>query len=698
MQQLISSRGAAALVVVALAVILTALAYLYQTQEAFFYYWDWRGYHGIAADFSRSLFESPGEAVDKLAVSMAATYNLLFAIPLAPLLAAGDYSRTAYVLSLTAIYLTFYCLLVGMICRRAFPNMGATAFVSGLLLVAFVPTVWVSVMRGYPDVLAAALVLCGLAVAMSDSRFRHWRSVLAVAFLLALAVAVRRHLAYAAVALILTIGMIFAGRSVAILRRQGLSGFRGRAWGGELVRHLAIPMLFALMLGVANPHLVSSVLTVDYGELYGSYQYSPLALLAKIVGVYLKPVLATLLLAGLLTTCLRLRQLDRPAGLALLFFLCWAVIWGLFAGQSGKHHMIVVVPPLLVFAVLMTVQFIRDRFGARMAGAALAIAAALVVGNGVYVHAIAEPPRLEGGVANIWGNYFGPLARSDFDVVRQLTGDLRRGPQPTLVAASNGTMNYDLLHDADRRLFRGRPGKLSLIVSPQVDSRDALPIEDLLRADQVVITRPLQYHLADAKEQQVVGVLLDLFAESEIVRRRFSAETKVYRHEPSGKVVSRVYRRGQVFSFPEAVALFEYMRRGRCRHTRPVPRLLVLVAGPAGAGLALGRRRRPRFLFPGRGFRRIEQSAIDRARATSRTSDDFRQDPHRWDKLPGRQDPDRTPWPGRRACRDHPRSWYDKSVFTHLQRRRSRPCAVDDRPRSRWWRLFRQYRATSHRH
>src|SRR5215472_12850056 len=141
---------AGAMAVVLLGVGIVALAYAYVTYERFFYSWDWAGFHSSAAIFAEVLKKDPWIAFGLFRDSMKGEYNLVYVLPLIPVLAVTQGERAAYVAAVAGLYLVPFALLIGVACRRAFPTLGRVALWSGTVLAVATPPVWLSVMRGYP--------------------------------------------------------------------------------------------------------------------------------------------------------------------------------------------------------------------------------------------------------------------------------------------------------------------------------------------------------------------------------------------------------------------------------------------------------------------------------------------------------------------------------------------------------------------
>lgn len=510
MRPLFARLGSGPLAGLLLCLVIMAVAAAFMAHERFLYYWDWAGFHGITVDFARAVTHDPAAAWQQFRGSLSADYNLIFALPLVPVMVLSDGSRTAYVVAVAGLYLTPFALMVGAIGRRAFPALGTTATVLGVLLALCVPPVWMTVMRGYPDVLAAAVMLAGLLVMMGDPRFDRWRSVLATAFLVAAAVVIRRHMAYAAAAMVGTAGLLALLHLADVARNQGQRAAVQTLWSRRTLRVAALPVAVGAFIALLNPYFVVNLLRHDYGALYASYQMAPLRLVQSFINDLMGGAAFTLAVVGLVLGLARLRLRPTPMAALSLYGLLWTLLWFLAARQNGPHHIIVTMPLMVVAGALHLADLLRGHprllrsWITAISGGAVVVA---FVTNGPWqpVHSLV---RTTVGLVPL---YFGPMRRDDFDIVRTMIEDLRRGPQPVLVAASSEALNFDILAKAEPRFFGQADRRLSLLASPQVDSRDPMPIEDLLQAGQVIVAEPFQYHLADPAEQEVVSVVLTAF-------------------------------------------------------------------------------------------------------------------------------------------------------------------------------------------
>jgi hypothetical protein len=546
------------LAIVALALAVGALAYAYMRQERFVYYWDYANFHVIAVQLADALMADPRAGATMFVDALAREYNLIFALPLLPIIVLTDGSRLAFVVALAVLYLVPFALTIGVICRRVFPQLGRAAQWIGTLLAIAVPPVWSMVMRGYPDVLGAAVLLAGLAVLLGDVRLERWSTVLWTAFAIAAAVAIRRHLAYASLAMLGTAALTVALHWFETLRAHGMPAVLDDARGGRLLRAAALPPAALGFLMVVNPFFAGMVLQNDYGNLYASYQLPPGELL-KVFSYQMGRPFLVLAALGIIVGLVRWHLRCTPVTALSLFGSTWLVLWLGVARQYSPHHVIVTMPLMAIAGVLQVADLLRASARPTWAGLWLALVLVYVGAGAIVVYgpwtsayvAVQQPTML-------LSTYYGPLIRHDFDELRQLVGALREGRQPTLVGASNGVLNYELVDRAETQLFGNRGRKrLSVLLSPQIDSRDARPVEDLLRSGQVVVVTPFQYHLTPS-EQDVVRVVIDALTRDWPIARDFVRGTRTFHLD--GGTEAAVYRRVAPTSIEVALDTFRRVR------------------------------------------------------------------------------------------------------------------------------------------
>lgn len=489
-----------------------AVARVYVGAEDYFYFWDYDNYQAKTFDLAALLAASPGRALAAFSASLADDYNMVPSAPLVPVALLLGESRWAYIAGVTALYLVPFALATGAVATRLVRGGGRPVFWGTAALTLAVPGVWPAALRGYPDVGGATLLAGALALFLGDRRGEGWGRLALAGGMIGLAVVFRRHLAYAAVAL-----LALAGTEL-LLARLADGGWRSTLKQG-VPRALVLGLGAAAVVALVVPDWAWRALTSDYGALYASYLQSPASTLGFLAGTFGAPALALAALGYALG--IATRRLDGPAarlvlGSGALFVLVWVGHVRLISEQFVYPAALVVA---LGIAVLTAVLWARDGVAGRAAAVVVVLVAATT--GAVQLGALGSPGPLPAAEMQARPAY--PLRTSDRAAVEGLIRrlvELGGTKRPILVAASSFELNADLLRGADWAVRGRQAPPLRLLVNPDVDSRDPYPAEVLLAADLAVAVTPWQHHLPPA-EQDVVRTMAEQLAQGSGFGRYF---------------------------------------------------------------------------------------------------------------------------------------------------------------------------------
>ncbi len=560
----------------ALAAAIVLVAALYVSRERTFYAHDVGGYHDTAGGVAALWRRSPGAAWRAVAGSLGGEYNALYTLPLLPpLLLLGD-SRPAYVTALALVYLLPFVLALGALGARLLPCRPRRAFWGTAALAALTPAAWVPTLRGYPDTGAALLLALAARAYLGDPALRRWWRAPAIGALLALAVLVRRHFAYAALAFLAALALLALLRGLREGRRAGWSWRPLRAAGWRL---LAIALAGAGTLLLVAPAFVARALRTDYFALHRSYLHPPAALAGWAAASYG----AVAWLAAVAGLGWLLRQ-PGARGAALFFAARGGLalaVWTLVVRQVDPHYTLHFTP-VVVLGLAAGGLALWRRAAARVRPLALGAfglwaVANLVVGLGLAPAAPAAPLR------PLFAAAAPPLVHPDPEAVAHLVAYLRAAAPagaPIYVAASSPTLSGDLLVQAERALY-GRDGaRLAVLAAPEVDSRDFYPLPPLLQARYVVVATPFQHHLPPG-EQDVVRVAAALVAGEGAFARDFAPLPR--RFAFAGGVTATIYARQRPTPRPTMARTLRLMQLAVGARPGGQPDWLVLDRGlPAG--------------------------------------------------------------------------------------------------------------------
>jgi len=536
-----------------------ALVRSYVGAERFFYYWDLAVHQDIAlrtADAFRTL--GLEDAFYTVYQSTADDYNAIFAVPLFPIFAVLGETRMAYVLGLTLVYQIPFLFALGSVAAKLLPDSPRAAFWTTVAAGFGTPMAWVPTLRGFPDAGAAAVMALATRLFLEDPRLSRRSHKVGIGVLLAVAVLLRRPFLFAAAAFVSAMLLWSLGRALG----GGRPPHRGRARGlaSDLLGIGSVGATSLAILFVFGHRFLLRALTHNFAALYAAYQEPSLDTLAWFMKPYGLAACAAAVLGFVLSVRTRVAH-AAAAGFVALFSALQAVQWLVVVRQIGEQYTLQFTPAIVLGCSLLALTLARAA-GEVVGPPALITATALAACNVFFglsgYPAASKPGVLRATFAANWPR----LQRRDYDAMARFVSFLheRAGPDDAVfVAASSHSINPDLVTHAEETLF-GRAGRrLKVLDAPALDSRDAYPLETLLKARFVVLVRPFQHHLKP-EEQKVVRVVLDLFDGRLDLAQDFEPLPESF---PLGNgAVATVERRVRPSSDAVALRALRYVRQG----------------------------------------------------------------------------------------------------------------------------------------
>jgi len=471
-----------------------AIAYVYCAAERYVYYWDYGGFWLVTAG-QVSLWQTwPRQALLTVWWSLGEDYPRIYTLAPTPFLLLFGNSRIAYVIALTLVYQIPFVLLMGATAVQIIRRNAATVFWSTAFLTLSVPTLWIGTLRGYPDMGGAALVaLAVLAYLYNPELSRPWQPFV-IGLCLAMAPLFRRHFAYTVVIFFLVAGAFAIVRGISQVRRNRAEGLR--SMGRQLARLALAGGVFAGFLATVGHRWLQYALSLDRRGLYKSYEQSLWAWLDWEVRGYGALIW---LMAGLgFAVAIAANKCSRERALFLACLNCATlVVWLTSIRQFGWHYHLHFAPLVVIGLVLLTWTCVKGRSTLAARSIILAGTAVLLLVNsavGLVGYQSARLARVRPAFAEAGG----PLVRADYDEVMRLVDYLRihvEKDAPIYVIDSSRLLNDDLLRKAEIAAYGTAGTKLTVQVSPHVDSRDFLPLEVILRASYVVTSDPFRPEL-----------------------------------------------------------------------------------------------------------------------------------------------------------------------------------------------------------
>ena len=512
--------------------------------------WDARVYTGMASGLDTALHKSIGEGWAFLRTSLRSTHNALYAVPIVAGYRLIGESWESYEILVAVLYALPACCVVGLLGSAMAARRRGQALLLVLTMALTLPSLWASVLSYYPDV-AALVALGGLLWMGWNGRERlEVKALAGMAFCGAWAVLLRRHFAFPVLSAYLAVGLTHAfamhAAPVSMVQLRRLAG-AGLRLGASAIAGLGLMFLVA-------PRY-SSQFFGNYSALYEGWRHPLGELALRFLG---DSGLGTTALAFAGLWLAEWRGLAQPGASLFLgvFAAGWCFLWWFGSGQAGLQYDLHVFP--LIQAVGLGLGAVALLESARRTRRALG-GGAVLLATVRFLLAPWEGPSSD-AVRYAIGPNLAPNRTHAYDVdsYRSLVQMLRSLAPPgkaIYVAAGSHLLSDAILKSVEEYFpAPGRP-RLTFLEAAQVDSRDALPIADLTRADVIVSATPVQYHLAP-QNQRLVGTVVEMMSDGQPFASAFGLSGTV---EFRSGFRADVFVRKRATDFQEAVQLLDSM-------------------------------------------------------------------------------------------------------------------------------------------
>lgn len=492
--------------------------FVYSLSEKAFYVWDNSFYQSQTYDFLNQLRISPSAGIQYILTNSQGDYNVYYSVPLLLFILGGN-SRGAFESGLVLVYLVPFVLVSAFIGAKLIGNLSRRAFWVTLIIGFCLPTVWLPVLRGYPDT-AAALVL-GLAILLylKDPTLKKIGQLLGLGLLLGLAILLRRHFAYSVISFFGALGVVALVTFIQQARQKLKPALR--QLGERIIQLAVIGIVGLLLIILVNVQLVLKTLTIDYNKLYASYiEPTP-----KVLGWFLDSFGWVPFGASLVGLYLIWRKSEcKPDVLFFgLFGFFELILWVAYVREISIQytlHLTVFVIVGLAGLFLYIWDYLKSLSRPRPAQVVPVVGVLVLVLNGVvglFLPISTFPGTL------FTGNWQ-PLQRPDYQRVVALAEYLDQQTaweDQIYTVASSYRFNAETLLAANEAGNGTSEPTIQLLTPPDIDSRDYYPLEPLLEASLVVVIDPYQYHVS-YDQQLIVRVVYDMFKQNTGLARDFT--------------------------------------------------------------------------------------------------------------------------------------------------------------------------------
>jgi hypothetical protein len=527
-----------------LAFIIVAVTIAYVSHEREFYFWDYKGYQDRSlelATYFRSLnHPTVNDFVSLFEAVRASTFNdysyYPAVLPAVAAVAFGD-SRTVYILALMLFHMLPFTLAVGAIATQLFPSRRYVLFWGTAFVTVMLPTIWRPTMRGYPDIGAAFLMVLAIFLYLRDLKRQRWWHIVLIGLLLALSILFRRHFLYAVASFFIAAALEKLILLVNDWRRgQARQGLLKMMAGGVRISLILVATLIGMV--IFGPYFVGRLFSENFSALYASYLFSIPETLSSITSNYGWLVIIAALL-GFVGAFYK-GVFRHPAAVFFsIFFGVIFLLWVLIVRQTGEHYPLHFAAGMVIGLVALGYVLWTSR-----RRVIVAVGSLFLIFN-FFISL--DPLRIISPYAfqstNLLSGSAGPLINDDYDEDLRLVNFLRsQKPTSVYVASVSGSLNQDLLISADKVAQEQDKTDfvLPILYTPDVDSRDWYPLEQLLKAEWVVVAKPFQHSLS-VEEQDVVGVVVRAFSNDWPITQDFQQAAETF-HLQNGAIIYLYHR------------------------------------------------------------------------------------------------------------------------------------------------------------
>lgn len=541
----------------ALAAFILALTFFYVSSEHTFYAYDNAAYQNITHFLFVAFQHSLSSGIAFLVHSMHDEYNSIFALLLLPASYLFGESRLAYELSVAAVYLLPFSLVLGGIATQIVAATRRRVFWTTVLAAVLTPVFWLPTLRGYPDTGSAVLIGLAMWLYLQDSRRAHLGRLAVIGGLLTMAVLFRRHFAFDVVAffgamtLEAVLGFILQSRRE---RRPQWALLGSSAW-----RIFVTGVISVVTLLIIGRPFLERVLATNYLALYASYAHPWTAVVDYFARSYgwLTWLLAALgFVLGLLWKTVRRTETAFVA----LYSSLAIVIWVFIVREKGEHYTLHMMPFIVLgLAILGWTIWLRAKASWRPVGVAfcaLYLCLSMLVALG--------PTGLfpKSALRSLFPRSAPPAYNSDYPYIVQLVDFLRAETDTTkfiYVEVTNGHLKPDFVRSAERTLYGWDETRLKILHVPKGVPSDDYPLDPLLKVDYVVLLAQAKNDDFAGAKKKMARVVLDLFESRQGLAQDF--EQLPHPMAFGKNYVVKVYKRTQPTSSASALTTLRFVQQ-----------------------------------------------------------------------------------------------------------------------------------------
>lgn len=347
-----------------------------------------------------------------------------------------------------------------------------------------------------------------------------------------------------------------------------------RAWRNLLLAGVQIALIAATALAtlwIVAPHFTYAALTTNYKNFYTSWSL-PFSDIVNLYASFYGWGTWLLVLLGF-SASLVTRSLPLPAvsliGLSgVLSLIVWLIVL-----RYGNVFYSLQVTPFIVIGLVALIWTTWSRLRGKRRSLLLGVMGGYLVVN--FIVGLAPLGTMSRVFHPLFALNMPPLVRTDYDEVVRLVNSLRQltpeGEPILVVGFQRLQLTGNMLRSAESLLYPEEDRVLNTLPTPEVDSRDSYPLEEMVEAQYVVVPSQLPAYSSNPtqnpavgewlpnQENDVVNVVFDAFTQKWEFAQDFQRLPTQFQFE-NGVVVS-IYQRLRPTSLATAVRTLHAMQQ-----------------------------------------------------------------------------------------------------------------------------------------
>ncbi len=539
---------------------------LYQvSQNNFVYYWDYGGYWTKSYTTMGTLFRHPLDTVKAVYLSTSEDYNNILLLLISVPLKIFGYTFVKYVMITYFMFLVPVWIIVTFIVWKNILNdraefvmnpMKHKWFAFTVFLVAAFTPFYYAMLHGYIDVACMIPALLAILLfvdydVLSLNRKQVIRSIM-ISGLLLTAFLFRRYFAYFGVGYI---SAMFLYSMYKIIKIRGCSEWKNKFRNAILNLIIVVTVATSILLIFFN-RLVLKILKNNYAFQYQAYDAD---LMTKINAIVTQLGPMPLILAGVAVV---LSLISKKARKLTLFCACSMVVTisSFFHVQiMGQQHIYTIAGTVCILMILGIYQII-ELLNKQIYKKIMAFVIAVFFGVGTMNCFYPAIRPYVAVISSVYAQTYNPMKRNDIDQLHCIANFLNNltdeSGKHVYVCASGGVLNHSIMESLNKPYASG--ALHHMYATADVDLRDGFN-PDFLKADYIVVTDPVQLHLAEGS-QEVVRFLCEEIRKSESpIGRHFKKINKSFPLD--NNVTAYIYEKISGFDSSDYEYLADYYDR-----------------------------------------------------------------------------------------------------------------------------------------